>query len=136
MAVAGINETILQYQMESNSITSQLTTVMFKITSATKNDVDLTQKTNKNRAYLANLVQTNPTYADTTEYKVASAAVEDDYQVQLAEINSWESELEQQKNSLETRAKEVSSFQESWTAALKQNIKKDFTYGTASSSSS
>lgn len=133
MAVAGIQETLILYTREQDSLQNQLTTIMGRITSATRNTTDLMEKTNEKRAYYTQKVTADPNYADTTEYKTESAAVENDYQLQLAEINSWESELEQQKSEKETQLKSVTSYIDSWNSLLKNNIKKDFTYGQSSS---
>lgn len=129
MTVASINETVLLYLQEQNIMTAQLTTIMGKITRATQNTTELMLTTNEKRAYWAQKVTDDPTFADTAEYKVQAKAVEDDYQLQLAEINSWETQLEQQKNNLETKIKVVTTYQQSWESLLQKNIKKDFTYG-------
>lgn len=129
MSVANIQETILLYTREQDSLTHQLSDIMGRITMATANTTEIMEQTNEKRAYFAQKVSDNPNYADTTQYKVESQAVESDYQLQMAEINSWESQLEQQKNTMETRLKAVTTFLENWSTLLKNNIKKDFTYG-------
>ena len=135
MAVAGIQQTLLSYTMEKAAVTNQLTTIMFRLTEASKDGLETMEQTNRSRQALAQAVANGSMSSDSTEYNVASQKIEEDYQLQLAEINSWESELEQQKNNLETEIKEISSFEESWTAAIKQNIKKDFSYASSGSSS-
>lgn len=134
MTVASIHETVLLYTQEQNILTSQLTTVMGKITRATRNTSDLMLTVNEKRAYYAQKVSDNPNYSDTPEYQIQSRAVEEDYLLQLSEINSWEAELEQEKSALETKIKVVNTYQESWKALLQNNIKKEFTYGGGSTS--
>lgn len=47
----------------------------------------------------------------------------------MASINSWESELELQKENLETQLNEVSSYENTWQKLLQTNIKNEFAYG-------
>lgn len=134
MTIATVQQTLLLYSMEKANITQDLEDIMNKITSATSKSTDLMASTNEKRTYYAQLAEQNPEMADTTEYKNDVAAVESDYQLQLAEINAWESQLEQQKNHKETELKAVTSFEESWTAVLKKNIQNDFKYGQGTGS--
>lgn len=120
--------------MEKASITQRLMGIMDNINVATLNSTDLMEQTNEKRSYYSQKAENDSTYADSTEYKVETAAVENDYQLQLSKINSWDSQLQQEKNNLETQLKVVTSYEESWTTLLKNNIKKDFTYGSSSSS--
>ena len=56
---------------------------------------------------------------------------ENDHLFALQNLESWESELEVKKNTLETKLNEISSYEQSWTKLLQQNIKNDFSYGEA-----
>lgn len=132
MAIASLQGTLLMYTMEKADVTSRLTTIMSRLTLATQSNTELMEKTNEKRNYYAGLVQDNPQYADTTEYKTMTKAVEDDYQLQLSEIHSWETSLQEEKNSLETRLKVITTYEENWTSMLKNNVKKDFSYGQQS----
>ena len=55
--------------------------------------------------------------------------LENEHMFDLQNLESWESELELKKNSLETRLNEISSYEQSWQKLLQQNIKNDFSYG-------
>ena len=55
--------------------------------------------------------------------------LQNDHEFEMASINSWESELELQKENLETQLNEVSSYENTWQKLLKTNIKNEFTYG-------
>lgn len=133
MAIAGVQNTLLLYTMEKADLTTQLTSIMNKLTLASSKQLGLMQKTTEKKAYYANYIEQNPQAADTTEYQATIEAVEDDYELQLAEINNWEKQLETQQNSIETKLKVVTSYEESWNSVLKSNIKKDFTYGQSGS---
>ena len=133
MAIAGVQQTLLLYTMEKADLTEQLTSIMNKLTLASSKQLDLMNTTTEKKEYYAKYIEQNPKKADTTQYQATIAAVEDDYQLQLAEINNWEKQLEQQQNSCETELKEVTAYEESWNAVLKSNVKKDFTYGQSGS---
>ncbi len=55
--------------------------------------------------------------------------LEQEHELQLANINFWEQELELEKNNLETQLNEISTFESTWTKMLQTNIKGDFSYG-------
>jgi len=57
--------------------------------------------------------------------------LEKDHEYELANLNSWESQLELDKNNYETRLNEITSFESTWTKLLQNNVKSDFTYGGA-----
>lgn len=133
MTIAALNGTLLLYTMEKASATSRLMDIMDNLNVATTNTTDLMEQTNEKRAYYAAKAEEDPEYADTTEYAATVDAVENDYQLQLAEINSWESQLQRDKTAVETKLKVITSYEESWNSLLKNNIKKDFTYGSSNS---
>lgn len=135
MTIASIQGTLLLYTMEKANITSDLMDIMDDLNTATGNSVELMQSTNEKRSYYSEKAQNDAAYADSTQYEIDSQAVEDDYQLQLAQINQWDSKLQQEKTSLETQLKVVTTYEESWTQLLKNNIKRDFSYGQSASSS-
>ena len=51
----------------------------------------------------------------------------------MASLTAWESELEAQKEGLETQLNEVTNYESSWQKLLQNNIKSEFTYGGSSS---
>ncbi len=57
---------------------------------------------------------------------------ENEHELELANLNSWEQELELQKNNLETQLNEINTFESSWTKLLQTNVKSDFSYGQIS----
>ena len=56
---------------------------------------------------------------------------ENDHEFELSTLEAWESELELEKNNLETQLNEITSFENSWTKLLQTNIKSEFSYGGA-----
>lgn len=129
MAVAAVETTVLAYQTEEANLTSRLSSIMMRITQASQQSTQLLEQENEKKAPYLQKAESNSNYADTTEYKTAMDEINSDYELQLKEINTWESELEQQKNTLETQIKVVQNYKDSFTSVLKSNIKKDFSYG-------
>ena len=65
----------------------------------------------------------------TDEYSEMLLELQNDHEFEMASINSWESELELQKENLETQLNEVSSYENTWQKLLQTNIKNEFAYG-------
>jgi len=69
-------------------------------------------------------------YEDDPEtYELLTEQLENEHELTLANLNSWEEELELKKNDLETQLNEINSYESSWTKLLQTNIKNDFSYG-------
>jgi len=132
MSIAALHGTLLLYTQEKANLTSTLMGIMDNLNVANLNSTELMEQTGVKRAYYNQKAQENPDYADSTEYEIQTDAVEADYQLQLAQINSWESQLQTEKGNCETELKVITAYEESWTTLLKNNIKKDFTYGQSS----
>jgi hypothetical protein len=127
MAYAGLLATVNLYTAEKADLTSQLSTIMESISRATGESSQISSDEASEQSALAAKYGT-----DSTEYEVANDELEHKYDAQLKAINAWESELQVQKQNLETQVQEVSSYLESFQSALKDNVKKDFKYGQKS----
>ena len=66
---------------------------------------------------------------DPATYELLTEQLEQEHELELANVNSWEQELELEKNNLETQLNEISTFESTWTKMLQTNIKGDFSYG-------
>ena len=69
------------------------------------------------------------TKEEAEEVATLTEQLEQEHELELANINSWEQELELEKNNLETQLNEISTFESTWTKLLQTNIKSDFSYG-------
>ena len=69
---------------------------------------------------------------DQDSYEVMVEQCEQEHELQLANLNSWEAELELEKNNIETRLNEINTYESTWTKLLQTNIKNNFTYGAVS----
>ena len=65
----------------------------------------------------------------TDEYSEMLLQLQNDHEFELANINAWESELEVQKESLETQLNEINGYESAWQKLLLSNIKNEFMYG-------
>lgn len=126
MAISNIHETLLMYTKQKSKINAELSDVMFNMLQATKRNAEM------QRDYNGKLQDAyyDPEYGyGTDEYMIIIENFEMEHEYELANLNSWESELEVRKNYLETRLNEITQFESSWQKLLQSNIKNDFSYG-------
>lgn len=126
MAISNIQETLLFYTKQKALINDQLSETMMNILNSSK-------QTAENQAMYNSKL--NSIYFDYYEedpdtYDLLVERCEQEHELELANINSWEQELELEKNNLETQYNEIAQFESSWTKLLQNNIKGDFSYGT------
>lgn len=132
MSCAGIQTTVNFYTMREADLTSELTNIMFDITQASKDSSKLVRQTSDKRNAVKDQYGYGTEAYDKDGYDNAMAEIQDEYELQLSEITTWESELETQKETKETEIQATASFKESFQSALKQNIATDFKYGDSS----
>lgn len=135
MAYAGVLATVQLYQLEKANLTSEISDILMDITRASGKTSQISRdKVNAEKALKAEYSQYPEGYGtDSTEYQNELEMIQDDYDAQLEEINEWEKQLEVRKQSLETTLTATSSYLESFNNVLKDNVKKDSTYGGGSS---
>ena len=128
MAISNIHETLLMYTKQKTTINEQLSNVMFDMVSASRKNADIQQQYNEK---LQDLYY-DPDYGyGTDEYQVIVAEYENDHEFELSSLEAWESELELEKNNLETQLNEITSFENTWTKLLPSNNKNYFSDGGA-----
>ena len=130
MSCSGIQSTVNLCTMREAQLTNELTDIMTNITQACRETSDLATITSSARES----IEGDKTLTDDAKYK-ALDKVQDDYELNLAKISSWENELEIQKKQKETEIQATSSYKESFMSALKQNVQKDYKYGGSGSGS-
>ena len=129
MAISNIQETLLMYTKQKSMINEKLSDIMFDMLNASKDSSNIQSKYNtklQNYYY-----QYENDTIDQTEYQNITEQTEKEREYELANLNSWETELELDKNNYETRLNEVTTFESTWTKLLQTNVKTDFTYGGA-----
>jgi len=123
MSFSGIQATINFYTVQQADLTNQLTDIMQNITAAGSQTSAIADKTSKQRSLVEETLSSG-----TDEYQNEMNNIENDYELELSKINSWESQLEVKKQQLETQLQATTSYKESFTSALKQNVQADFKY--------
>lgn len=134
MTYAGILATVQLYQLEKADLTSQISDILMDITKASKKTSDyMDEETQKIRdlkkEYGVDSGSSTTSSSDSTEYKAALDEIETEYEAKLADVNTWEKELEMQKQNLQTELQATTSYLESFEKVLQENVKKDSTYG-------
>ncbi|CDE89793.1 MAG: hypothetical protein BHW55_10240 [Candidatus Melainabacteria bacterium 35_41] len=125
MAISNIHETLLLYTKQKSLVNEKLSTVMMNMLNSSKQVAENQAKYNDqmNEIYYGY-------YEDDPEnYELLTEQCQQEHELELANLNSWEQELELEKNNLETKLNEINTFESSWTKLLQTNIKNDFSYG-------
>jgi hypothetical protein len=125
MAISNIHETLLLYTKQKSLINDKLSTNMMNLLSASKQTAENQAKYNDNM----DNIYYNYYEDDPETYELLTEQLEQDHELELANLNSWEQELELEKNNLETQLNEINTFESTWTKLLQTNIKSDFSYG-------
>ena len=126
MSIANLQEKLLFYTRQKSRINLQLSNIQMNQLSATRSSATKQQEYNQK---LSALYYDEDHGYGTDEYSEMLLELQNDHEFEMASINSWESELELQKENLETQLKEVSSYENTWQKLLQTNIKNEFAYG-------
>jgi len=125
MAITNIQETLLMYTKQKARISQQISEVSFNLLNASKK---VATEQSQYNSVLSNYYYEY--YEDDPEqYELLVDQAENDHEMALAALNSWEAELECNKGTYETRLNEIVTYESSWTKLLQTNVKNDFTYG-------
>jgi len=125
MSIANLQEKLLFFTRQKSNISKKLSDVQMRQMEAAKQVQEKQQLFN---AELSELYYTY--YADDPElYSQMYETLVDDHEFELSSINSWESQLEMEKEQYETQLNEITNYETSWQKLLAQNIKVEFTYG-------
>lgn len=130
MAIANLQEKLLFYTQQKSRISMELSEVQMNQLSASK---DVQTKQQEFNAKLSALYYDDECGYGTDAYSEMLLVLQNDHEFELASINSWESQLDIQKESLETQLNEISSYESTWQKLLQTAIKNDFSYGGAGS---
>ncbi|MBR6301644.1 hypothetical protein IKR55_02800 [bacterium] len=126
MSIANLQEKLLFFTRQKSLISKRLSDVQMRQLNASK------QLQEKQQAFNAELsaLYYDPTIGyGTAEYGEVYEALVEEHQFELSSINSWESQLEMEKELYETQLNEITNYENTWQKLLAQNIKVEFTYG-------
>ena len=128
MAISNIHDTLLLYTKQKALINDKLSSNMMDLLNSSKQTAQEQSLYNKK---LDNIYY-NYYESDQDTYELLVEQLQQDHELKLANLNSWESELEVEKNNLETQLNEITTFESTWTKLLQTNLKNDFSYGGVS----
>lgn len=126
MAISNFQEKLLFYTQQKSRIGLQLSDVQMKQLSASKTIQTKQQEYNAN---LSALYYDEEFGYGTDEYSQLLLELQNEHEFELASINSWESQLDIEKENLETQLNEIQSYENTWQKLLMSAIKTDFVYG-------
>lgn len=159
MAIASLNEVIQSHIMRRNIINRQLTEYSSQKSLAVYEQTDLTTWQNNQKMKIRRKWQdvysnntttivtgsdsnkytqtihtynngTYATYSEIEEYQSEIAFVEAKFQDELAELTSWETQLDNQITTENTELSEIKAYLESFKQMLSNNVKNDYQYAT------
>ncbi len=127
MAISSMQETLLMYTKQKSMINEKISNIQFNLLSASREAKELQDKYNQKEQYYYYQYYGQDDLRD--EYQEICEQLLKEHEFDLANINSWEQELEKEKNNYETRLNEITQYEASWQKLLATNIKSDFSYG-------
>lgn len=126
MAIANYQEKLLFYTQQKSQISMKLSDVQMKQLSASKTSATKQQEYN---AKLSALYYDEDYGYGTDEYSEMLLQLQNEHEFEMANLNSWESQLDIEKENLENQLNEIQSYETTWQKILQANIKNDFSYG-------
>ena len=121
MAISNLQEKLLFYTQQKSLISAKLGDVQMRQLSASKSIAEKQQAYNNQ---LSALYYDEEYGFGTEAYTEILMELQNEHEFELASINSWESELELQKENLETQLNEINGYESAWQKLLLSNIKK------------
>ena len=126
MAIANYQEKLLFYTQQKSQISMKLSDIQMKQLSASKSTATKQQEYN---AKLSALYYDEDYGYGTDEYSEMLLQLQNEHEFEMASLNSWESQLDIEKENLENQLNEIQSYETTWQKILQANIKNDFSYG-------
>ena len=126
MAIANYQEKLLFYTQQKSQISMKLSDIQMKQLSASKRTATKQQEYN---AKLSALYYDEDYGYGTDEYSEMLLQLQNEHEFEMANLNSWESQLDIEKENLENQLNEIQSYETTWQKILQANIKNDFSYG-------
>ena len=126
MSIANFQEKLLFFAQQKGRLSIRLSNIQMQQLSATRKSSEAQMAYNNKMQDL----YYDPDFGfGTEEYSELLVELQNDHEFEMASLTAWESQLEAQKETLETQLNEVTNYENSWQKLLAQNIKVEFTYG-------
>ena len=126
MAISNFQEKLLFFIQQKSRLSLQLSDVQMKQLSATK---DVSRKQQEFNSKLSALYYDEEYGYGTDAYGEILLQLQSEHEFELSQINSWESQLDMEKENLETQINEIQQYENTWQKLLQAAIKSDFVYG-------
>jgi hypothetical protein len=126
MAISNLHEKLLFFTMQKSKYSSKLSDIQMKQLGASQAAIQKQQEYNQK---LSALYYDEEFGYGTDEYAEMLLELQNEHEFELASLNSWESQLDLEKETVETQLNEVTQYEASWQKLLQQNIKVEFSYG-------
>lgn len=126
MSIANYQEKLLFFTSQKSRLGLQLSNIQMQQLSATRKSAEAQQAYN---AQWQDLYYDENFGFGTDEYNELLVQLQNDHEFEMASLTAWESQLEAQKETLETQLNEVTNYENTWQKLLQQNIKVEFSYG-------
>lgn len=126
MSIANLQEKLCFFTKQKSRLNNQLSNIQMQQLSATRKSATSQMAYNEK---LQNLYYDPEIGYGTDEYTEVLVVLQNDHEFEMASLTAWESQLEAQKECLETQLNEITNYESSWQKLLANNIKVEFTYG-------
>lgn len=126
MSIANLQEKLLFFTQQKSNLNNQISNIQMQQLSATRKSTASQMAYNEK---LQNLYYDPEIGYGTDEYTEVLVELQNDHEFEMASLTAWESEIEAQKEALETQLNEIQNYETSWQKLLANNIKVEFTYG-------
>ncbi len=127
MSISNLQETLLMYAKEKSRLGLQFNDIQFNLASATRKTLAAQQQYNNKMSNYYYMYKGNMIFQE--EYEDLCYELETEYEFNIKNIDSWEEQLQLDKENIEMKLNEISANETSFRALLKKNIQSDFSYG-------
>lgn len=128
MTIANLQEKLLFFTKQKSLLNTNLSNIQMQQLSATRRAA--TAQLAYNEAYQELYYDDFVGYG-TDGFTELLIQMQNEHEFEMSSLTAWESQLEAQKEQVETQLNEVTQYEASWQKLLQQNIKSEFTYGGA-----
>ena len=129
MSISNFQETLLMYAREKSRLNLKFSDIQFNLSAATRKAMLEQQRFNDKMTQYSYMYTDNDLVAD--EYEDLIDELEIEYEFNLKNLDSWEEQLQLDKDNLELKLSEITANEASFRGLLKTDIKNDFSYGGA-----
>jgi len=126
MSIANLQEKLLFFTKQKSMLNQNLSNVQMLQISAARRAAQ--SQFAYNETYQELYYDPNVGYG-TDDFTDILIDLQNSHEFEMGSLTAWESQLEAQKEQLETQLNEVTQYESSWQKLLQQNIKNEFSYG-------